>query len=300
MKNEKLKLSKLESIQMSNFLMKKELISYLGDKNKNLINKKQYSIFITSFIEDLFNIINQQILNCAQIYQLNSDSQIDHLISNNKDISFSMILNFYEKIISFFNSNINKINMSRNFSNNDINNKKILNLTDRDYYNKNLFEFEKKYFEKRYKNNFNSLQNSYQKINMDKYNRNNQSNILILSSSNSSKNLSENDIKIGIIDLNKLKQNSEKEEIQIFVKPKKNKEYYNMKKINNKIYFTKHIYKINNSIPVPKKNILNNIPERKNSYNKKIKSNKINLKKSKNSLNRVNISNSEDDKKSIK
>ena len=300
MKNEKLKLSKLESIQMSNFLMKKELISYLGDKNKNLINKKQYSIFITSFIEDLFNIINQQILNCAQIYQLNSDSQIDHLISNNKDISFSMILNFYEKIISFFNSNINKINMSRNFSNNDINNKKILNLTDRDYYNKNLFEFEKKYFEKRYKNNFNSLQNSYQKINKDEYNRNNQSNILILSSSNSSKNLSENNIKIGIIDLNKLKQNSEKEEIQIVVKPKKNKEYYNTKKINNKIYFTKHIYKINNSIPVPKKNILNNIQERKNSYNKKIKTNKINLKKSKNSLNRVNISNSEDDKKSIK
>ena len=283
MKNEKLKLSKLESIQMSNFLMKKQLISYLGDKNKNIINKKQFNIFITGFIEDLFNIINQQILNCAQIYQLNSDSQIDHLISNNKDISFSMILIFYEKIISFFNSTTNKINMSRNFSNNDINNKRILNLTDRDNYNKNLFEFEKKFFEKRYKTNFNSPQNSYQKINMDKYNRNNQSNILILSSSNSSKNLSENNIKIDIIDLNKLKKNSEKEEIQIFVKPKKNKEYYDIEKINNKIYFTKHIYKINNSIPVPKKTIINNIPERKNSYNKKIKNNKINLKKSKNS-----------------
>lgn len=300
MKNEKLKLSKLESIQMSNFLMKKQLISLLGDKNKNKINKKQFNIFITGFIEDLFNIINQQILNCAQIYQLNSDSQIDHLISNNKDISFSMILIFYEKIISFFNSTTNKINMSRNFSNNDINNKRILNLTDRDNYNKNLFEFEKKFFEKRYKTNFNSPQNSYQKINMDKYNRNNQSNILILSSQNSSKNLSENNIKIDIIDLNKLKKNSEKEEIQIFVKPKKNKEYYDIEKINNKIYFTKHIYKINNSIPVPKKTIINNIPERKNSYNKKIKNNKINLKKSKNSLNRVNISNSEDDKKSKK
>jgi len=300
MKNEKLKLSKLESIQMSNFLMKKQLISYLGDKNKNIINKKQFNIFITGFIEDLFNIINQQILNCAQIYQLNSDSQIEHLISNNKDISFSMILIFYEKIISFFNSTTNKINMSRNFSNNDINNKRILNLTDRDNYNKNLFEFEKKFFEKRYKTNFNSPQNSYQKINMDKYNRNNQSNILILSSQNSSKNLSENNIKIDIIDLNKLKKNSEKEEIQIFVKPKKNKEYYDIEKINNKIYFTKHIYKINNSIPVPKKTIINNIPERKNSYNKKIKNNKINLKKSKNSLNRVNISNSEDDKKSKK
>ena len=300
MKNEKLKLSKLESIQMSNFLMKKQLISFLGDKNKNKINKKQFNIFITGFIEDLFNIINQQILNCAQIYQLNSDSQIDHLISNNKDISFSMILIFYEKIISFFNSPTNKINMSRNFSNNDINNKRILNLTDRDNYNKNLFEFEKKFFEKRYKTNFNSPQNNYQKINMDKYNRNNQSNILILSSQNSSKNLSENNIKIDIIDLNKLKKNSEKEEIQIFVKPKKNKEYYDIEKINNKIYFTKHIYKINNSIPVPKKTIINNIPERKNSYNKKIKNNKINLKKSKNSLNRVNISNIEDDKKSKK
>ena len=300
MKNEKLKLSKLESIQMSNFLMKKQLLSFLGDKNKNKINKKQFNIFITGFIEDLFNIINQQILNCAQIYQLNSDSQIDHLISNNKDISFSMILIFYEKIISFFNSPTNKINMSRNFSNNDINNKRILNLTDRDNYNKNLFDFEKKFFEKRYKTNFNSPQNSYQKINMDKYNRNNQSNILILSSQNSSKNLSENNIKIDIIDLNKLKKNSEKEEIQIFVKPKKNKEYYDIEKINNKIYFTKHIYKINNSIPVPKKTIINNIPERKNSYNKKIKNNKINLKKSKNSLNRVNISNSEGDKKSKK
>ena len=40
MKNEKLKFSKLESIQMSNFLMKKELISYLDGKNKNIINKK--------------------------------------------------------------------------------------------------------------------------------------------------------------------------------------------------------------------------------------------------------------------
>ena len=221
MKNEKLKLSKLESIQMSNFLMKKQLISYLGDKNKNIMNKKQFNIFITGFIEDLFNIINQQILNCAQIYQLNSDSQIDHLISNNKDISFSMILIFYEKIISFFNSTTNKINMSRNFSNNDINNKRILNLTDRDNYNKNLFEFEKKFFEKRYKTNFNSPQNSYQKINMDKYNRNNQSNILILSSQNSSKNLSENNIKIDIIDLNKLKKKFRKGRNSNFCKTKK-------------------------------------------------------------------------------
>ena len=68
MKNEKLKFSKLESIQMSNFLMKKELISYLDGKNKNIINKKKFLTFISNFIEDLFNIINQQILTCSQVY----------------------------------------------------------------------------------------------------------------------------------------------------------------------------------------------------------------------------------------
>ena len=297
MKNENLKLSKLESIQMSNFLMKKELISYLKDKNEIQINKKQYTIFITDFIEDLFNIINQQILNCAQIYQIISNSQIDHLISNNKNISFSMILNFYDKIISFFNSTTNKINMSRNFSNNDINNKRILNLTDRDNYNKNIFEFEKKYFEKRYKSNFNSPQNRYRINNKENRNNNNQSNILFLSSQNSTRNLCVKNIKIDYMDLNKLEKNSEKDDIQIFVKQQKNKEYNNIKKVNNKIVLTKQIYKICNSIPVPRKNNINNITERKNSYNKKIKNNKINLKKSKNSWKRINVSNSEDDKK---
>ena len=297
MKNENLKLSKLESIQMSNFLMKKELISYLKDKNKIQINKKQYTIFITDFIEDLFNIINQQILNCAQIYQIISNSQIEHLISNNKNISFSMILNFYDKIISFFNSTTNKINMSRNFSNNDINNKRILNLTDRDNYNKNIFEFEKKYFEKRYKTNLNSPQNRYRRNNKENHNHNNLSNILLLSSQNSTRNLCVKNIKIDYMDLNKLEKNSEKEDIQIFVKQQKNKEYNNIKKINNKIVLTKQIYKICNSIPVPRKNNINNITERKNSYNKKIKNNKINLKKSKNSWKRINVSNSEDDKK---
>ena len=67
MKNEKMKLSKLESIQMSNFLMKKEISSYLENKNKNHFFLKKFSIFISNFIEDLFNILNQQILTCAQI-----------------------------------------------------------------------------------------------------------------------------------------------------------------------------------------------------------------------------------------
>ena len=57
-----MKLSKLESIQMSNFLMKKELSSYLEEKNQFQFSKKKNNIFITNFIEDLFNIINQQII----------------------------------------------------------------------------------------------------------------------------------------------------------------------------------------------------------------------------------------------
>ena len=117
-----MKLNKLESIQMNNFLMKKELTSYLDGKNKNQVYKKKYTIFITNFIEDLFNIINQQILTFSQVYESISESQIQHLLNNNKNISYTMILNFYDKIISYFNNSKNK-NISRNFSNNNINNK---------------------------------------------------------------------------------------------------------------------------------------------------------------------------------
>ena len=258
MKNEKMKLSKLESIQMSNFLMKKELISYLVDKNKNQIKKKKFSIFITSFIEDLFNIINQQILTCVQVHELNSESQIDHLINNNKNISFTMILNFYDKIMSYLNSIKNTI----------------------------IVEFEKNFFKKKLKANYNSLKNIL--IKNDKTyinNNNNKSNILLLSSPNTSKTESLNSMKLDIIDLKKLEMNKEKDDIQVVVKPKEMKENNNIQNINNKIILTKQIYKVCNSIPVSRKNLLNNFPERKNSFNNKIKNNKINIKKSKSNLN---------------
>ena len=296
MKNEKMKLSKLESIQMSNFLMKKELISYLVDKNKNQIKKKKFSIFITSFIEDLFNIINQQILTCVQVHELNSESQIDHLINNNKNISSTMILNFYDKIISYLNSIKNTITISRNFSNNNVIYKKLTNIT---YINnnKNIVEFEKNFFKKKLKANYNSLKNIL--IKNDKTyinNNNNKSNILLLSSPNTSKTESLNSMKLDIIDLKKLEMNKEKDDIQVVIKPKEMKENNNIQNINNKIILTKQIYKVCNSIPVSRKNLLNNFPERKNSFNNKIKNNKINIKKSKSNLKNPNVSHSEGSK----
>ena len=287
-----MKLNKLESIQMNNFLMKKELTSYLDGKNKNQVYKKKYTIFITNFIEDLFNIINQQILTFSQVYESISESQIQHLLNNNKNISYTMILNFYDKIISYFNNSKNK-NISRNFSNNNINNKKTTNFTDR--YNNNISEFEKNYFKRKYKTNINSPQNSSLHNNISNFN--NSSNILSISSPNNSKNDSAYNIKQDYIDLNKLEKNKEKVEIQILVKSNKNKEFNNIKKVKNKIILNKQVYKVCNSIPISKKNFLSNAPVGKNSFNKKIKNNKINIKKSKNNLKSINISNSEDNTK---
>ena len=285
MKNEKMKLSKLESIQMSNFLMKKELSSYLEDKNQFQFSKKKNNIFITNFIEDLFNIINQQILTCAQIYESSSQSQIEHLINNNKNISYSMILNFYDKIISYLINIKNKPTLSRNLSNNNINNKNAFNLTSK--YN-NISEFEKTYFNKKYNTNFNSPKNSFLQNSLNILNNN--SNNVVLSSPNSSKNLS-------VIDLNKLEKNKEKDDIQIFIKQKNIKEKNKVKNVNNKIVLTKQIYKVYNQIPYSKKYLLGNELVRKNSFNKKIKCNKINIKKSKNNFKSINISNSVDNKK---
>lgn len=296
MKNENLKLSKLESMQMSNFLMKKELISYLDFKNKNPINKKKLTSFITNFIEDLFNIINQQILTFSQVQELTSKSQIEQLINNNKNISFTMILNFYDKTISDFNNLMTKNTFSRNISNKYINNKKITSLSDRyNNINKNLFEIEQNFFEQKYKTNFNSLNNNSKKNNISSYDI--KSNIMILSSPNMSKNGSLKDLKLDYIDLNNLEKNKEKEEIQIFIKPKNIHGNNKIKNVNNKIILTKQIYKVCNSIPVSKKQFPKNAPERKNSFNKKIKFNKINIKKSKNNLKIVNLSNSDDNKK---
>jgi len=292
MKNEKMKLSKLESIQMSNFLMKKEISSYLENKNKNHFFPKKFSIFISNFIEDLFNILNQQILTCAQIYESSSKSQVEHLISNNKNISYTMILNFYDKIISYLINIKNKPTLSRNLSNNNINNKNAFNLTSK--YN-NISEFEKTYFNKKYNTNFNSPKNSFLQNSLSNFNSS--SNILVLSSPNTSKNVSEKNLKLDFIDLNKLEKNKEKDEIQIFVKQKKNKENNKIKNVNNKIVLTKKIYKVYNPIPASKNNLFGIESMRKNSFNKKIKCNKINIKKSKNNLKNLNFSNSYDNKK---
>ena len=240
MKNEKLKFSKLESIQMSNFLMKKELISYLDGKNKNIINKKKFLTFISNFIEDLFNIINQQILTCSQVYESNSDSQVHHLINNNKNISYSMILNFYDKITSYFDGLKNKFILSRNLSNDNIINKKTVTSSYSDRYY-NLLNFEKKLFKKKYKTHFNSPKNSLLNSNNSYYNTN--LNSMILSNTNSSNIDSINNIKDNYIDINKLKKNKDNEEIQILVKSNKIKENDGVKNINNKIILTKQIYK---------------------------------------------------------
>ena len=292
MKNEKMKLSKLESIQMSNFLMKKEISSYLENKNLTQFSPKKFSIFISNFIEDLFNILNQQILTCSQIYESTSKSQVEHLISNNKSISYTMILNFYEKIFSYLINIKNKPNLSRNFSNNNINNKKVQNLTEK--YN-NINEFERNYFNKKYNTHFNSPKNSFLQNSLSNFNSS--SNILVLSSPNTSKNVSEKNLKLDFIDLNKLEKNKEKDEIQIFVKQKKNKENNKIKNVNNKIVLTKKIYKVYNPIPASKNNLFGIESMRKNSFNKKIKCNKINIKKSKNNFKSINISNSVDNKK---
>ena len=169
MKNSKMKLSKLESIQMNNFLMKRELLSYLEEKNQIQFSKKKYNIFITNFIEDLFNIINQQILTCVQIYESSSQSQIEHLINNNKKISCTMILNFYDKIISYLINIKNKPSLSRNLSNNNIHNKKCFNLTDK--YN-NINEFERNYFNKKYNTNYNSPKHSFLYNSLNNFNNN--------------------------------------------------------------------------------------------------------------------------------
>ena len=294
MKNEKLKFSKLESIQMSNFLMKKELISYLDGKNKNIINKKKFLTFISNFIEDLFNIINQQILTCSQVYESNSDSQVHHLINNNKNISYSMILNFYDKITSYFDCLKNKFILSRNLSNDNIINKKTVTSSYSDRYY-NLLNFEKKLFKKKYKTHFNSPKNSLLNSNNSYYNTN--LNSMILSNTNSSNIDSINNIKDNYIDINKLKKNKDNEEIQILVKSNKIKENKKKKNINNKIILTKQIYKVCNLIPISRKNYTSNEKVRKNSFNKKIKCNRINIKKSKNNLKNINLSNYEENKK---
>ena len=93
MKHVKIDFNKLETIQMCNFLMKKELTSKLIEdidlNNKTQKYKQKYKFFINFFIEDLFNIMNQQILTYTQIYESIDESKVENLIFNNKNISFN-------------------------------------------------------------------------------------------------------------------------------------------------------------------------------------------------------------------
>ena len=108
----------LESIQMSNFIMKKELSSKLIKdielKEQLEKQKQKLKIFINFFIEDLFNIINQQILTYTQIYEALDELKKEDLIINNKTISFNMILNFFNKIYLILKDKIKNNNLSRN------------------------------------------------------------------------------------------------------------------------------------------------------------------------------------------
>ena len=103
MKEEKANLKKLELIQMKNTSMKNELISRLIEEiQENYSSKNQkekYKKYINSFIEDLFTIINQQILLCALIYESSVESKIENIINNSKSVSYNLILNFFNKIM---------------------------------------------------------------------------------------------------------------------------------------------------------------------------------------------------------
>ena len=98
MKEEKKNLEKLKLIQMKNVSMKNELISRLieeiQESNSSKTQKEKYKKFVNSFIEDLFTIINQQILICALIYETSVESKIENIINNSKSVSFNQILNY--------------------------------------------------------------------------------------------------------------------------------------------------------------------------------------------------------------
>ena len=138
MKEEKTNLTKLELIQMKNVSMKNELISRLiediEESNSSKNQKEKYTKFVNSFIEDLFTIINQQILICALIYETSLESKIENIINNSKSISFNLILNFFNKILFSLKERLksNSINYSRNYSSSKLPGiKKISNLIDK-------------------------------------------------------------------------------------------------------------------------------------------------------------------------
>lgn len=330
MKDEKINFSKLESIQMCNFLMKKEiktkLIEDIDLNNQNQKLKQKYKTLLNFFIEDLFNIINQQILTYNQIYESNEESKMENLILNNKTISFNMIINFFNKIYSLLKEKIKNNNLSRNhISNKSSDFKKYSNLIEKNLsgtssndktnfkmtYTNNI---EENYYKKKYKTNLNTMHNSIQssqknsKKNSRKNSSNNIKNIILNKNSYNNKSFlnykikqinKSNNIKPYYMNLNKLKDADEKE-IEIFIKTQKSKKFEggksttpteiskketklsNRNNYNNHIIVIKQIYKGFNSSSAKKyKDYLNKEMNKKNSFNKKIKINKISIENSK-------------------
>lgn len=336
MKDEKNNYNKLESIQMCNFLMKKEIrtkiIEDIDLNNQTSKIKQKYNSLINFFIEDLFNIMNQQILTYTQIFESTEESKMENLIINNKTISFNMIINFFNKIYSLLKEKIKNNSLSRNHVSNKLSGiKKYNNLLDKNIsgvssndksnykitYNNNI---EENYYKKKYKSNVNSKCNSIQnsqknsKKNSRNNSNNNLKNIILNSNSYSSKNFlnqkkqtnKTNNIKPYYINLNKLKDNDSKE-IDIFIKSQKTKKfegesttpskilknesnkYSYRNNYNNHIIVIKQIYKGCNSSSAKKyKDYLKN-EKKKNSFNKKIKTNKISIENSKMHLKNIEV-----------
>ena len=344
MKEEKTNLTKLDLIQMKNVTMKNELITRLieeiEESNSSKNQKEKYTKFINSFIEDLFTIINQQILICALIYETSLESKIENIINNSKSISFNLILNFFNKILFSLKERLksNSINNSRDYSSSKLPGiKKISNLIDKSTIggassNEKIIlkdidiknNFEKTYFKKLsyktnlngdYNSNKNSRKNSKGNIKYLIINSNNSysNNIKNISNKkNSYTNIKSQKLNINSfrINLDKLKDNDGKE-IKIHIKSntkrrfdtgiggvfdrsdflhvsKKEKKLYNGNNYNNHIIFIKQKHKGCYSYSIKKyKDYIKNERHKKNSFNKKIQKNKMNIENSK-----INLKNS--------
>ena len=254
MKKGKINLNKIESIQISNFLLKKEIKSkllketYLNSQQEK--NKKQYINFINTFIEDLFNIINQQILTYSQIYESTEDSKMEILIINNKNICFNMIINFFDKIFTLLREKFkyktfkkilssNNISGIRKYNNYIDKNDERISCNNRTYLKENEIKtnLEEKYFTKKLnKTNLKNIQNSIQLKNIK---NNNKNNLMINSNnnlSNSSKNIfihknncipeKNSNLNNLYFNLNNLNDN-DGNDIEIYIKPNKSKKFEN-------------------------------------------------------------------------
>lgn len=339
MKEEKENLKKLKLFQMKNITMKKELItkliSEIKENNTPKNQKEKYNKFVNSFIEDLFTIINQQILICALIYETSRESKIKNIINSSKSVSFNLILNFFNKIIFSLKERpkSNSINYSRNYSSSKLSGfKKVINLIDKNIIRGALSNDKIIFRDNDFKNNFEKInfkKLSYKaNINCDYISNKNSrksskgdiKNLMINNNSNSVENISNKknrysniktkNINSFKINLDKLKDNDGKE-IKIHIKSNKKKRFdtgifgvfdrsdflrvskkenklYNGNYYNNHIIFIRQEHKGCYSYSIKKyKDHLKNERNKKNSFNKKIQKNKMNIENSK-----INLKNS--------